>query len=127
MVKKNVGAFTFMKTEFRTSCDNSFKAHELESRVRKYLCYGWRRNGDYLYIGKSTRGYERLFKHKVVGKIEPIQERDEFDFWFCDASELDAYEKFLINLFKPKHNDQMVRRKMSHNERAKERLSWYKV
>lgn len=74
-------------------------------QLTKPLLYGWCRDGTYLYIGASNRGFARLMTHDIVGVVEPILDTDYFCFWFPPQAELFTWERKLININQPKYND----------------------
>lgn len=68
-------------------------------------CYGWWRDGRYLYIGKTIVGVKRWTNHHVINKKLPVQADDVFHLWYCnDEQELGILEIELIELHKPLFN-----------------------
>jgi hypothetical protein len=74
------------------------------------FCYGWCRDGDFLYIGSTRRGYPRLHNHHVIGRRTNVLPTDTFHFWDTTNKEVAAYEKFLIQTLKPKYNQAYLKR-----------------
>lgn len=68
------------------------------------IIYGWKRRGDWLYIGMSTIGLYRLYAHNTLNVVEPILDIDEFFIWYVDKDKLFDLEKELIQTLKPEHN-----------------------
>lgn len=73
---------------------------------RAFAVYGWRRNGQYLYIGVTVKGYRRPFyHHDVIDKIEHVADGDYFDFWFfLNTEEATRFEAAMIALYRPVYN-----------------------
>lgn len=83
----------------------------LSGLIYKYLrgpiIYIWKRNEQYLYIGKSSEGIYRTFdrRHHAIGATQPNDD-DQFEFIICDSKEeaIDL-ERRLIYSFKPVYNE----------------------
>jgi excinuclease UvrABC nuclease subunit len=72
------------------------------------MCYAWRRGTQYLYVGKTRQGIDRIRTHNIINVIETRRDDDVIEFWICsDSLELDALEKNLIFLHCPKYNTRM--------------------
>jgi len=70
--------------------------------------YEWKRGEEYLYIGRSTNLFLRLYTHNVIGKLEPIQEQDTITIYHCETEdEMIILEKKLIKRIRPKYNRQI--------------------
>lgn len=74
------------------------------------IVYAWKRlnnfNYDYLYIGRSDKGFSRIFtNHHVINVREKIQDTDLIDVWHTNNSRI--LEAELIILHKPKYNIQL--------------------
>lgn len=111
---------------------------------REVYCYGWYRNGHYLYIGTTTIGARRIIQHKIIGIVLPFQEGDELHFWdapsFEEARRLgglavelqskkafaQALEKELIALHKPDLNLNGMN-KHGEDKVCKNCGSWYRA
>lgn len=79
---------------------NAFEFYAMTEPV----VYAWFRNNDCLYVGQSVKGFVRLTRHHVIGKIDEVQASDSFRFWFSAPFGLDALEKELIIELKPLYN-----------------------
>lgn len=70
--------------------------------IYRSFCYGWFRNGTYLYIGKTTRGFNRLDGHRVIGKVDKLTLADELHLWYAPSLvELSKLERKLIEYYHP--------------------------
>ena len=65
------------------------------------FCYAWYREPDYLYVGQTKVGIQRIHVHHIINKVEPVQDNDELHIWFCDVEELNDTEYELIQILKP--------------------------
>lgn len=86
--------------------------YEIETKARNKGVYVLRdENGTVLYVGKSIRLYKRLTDH-VSGRgpsSEFNQLIDSITVYFVTESyEVDIYESYAINLFKPQFNKDKV-------------------
>lgn len=81
--------------------------------MRQPCVYAWRRRGEWLYVGTSSRGVARfLGQHHVIGVRAPIQAGDEIAVWFArTARDRARVEAELIAEHQPKYNDGTVRRR----------------
>jgi hypothetical protein len=73
----------------------------LGMRFNGSVVYGWKKDGKYIYIGRTTRGSNRFYGHEVINKKNGWKSEDEIDLWFNQAEEL---ETVLILTHKPKFN-----------------------
>jgi len=75
---------------------------------RRFIVYGWRREGKYLYIGQSIRFLRRIqSEHHVLDKKDKIRKTDFLDIWFCYSKEdINNLEKSLIFDLRPIYNIQ---------------------
>lgn len=85
------------------------------NKLRRPCVYGWRRDGEWLYIGFSTRGIHRAMDsyHTAFGTYE-VLESDSIYFWSPDnmgVERLKLLEEVLIKELKPKFNDKNWKRK----------------
>lgn len=71
-----------------------------------FAVYGWRRNGGYLYVGVTSKGYRRPFcRYEVIDRIEHVDEGDYFDFWFfVSREEAERFEAAMITFYHPSYN-----------------------
>jgi excinuclease UvrABC nuclease subunit len=70
-----------------------------------FIVYAWRRGEEYLYIGRSMRGYQRVFQHKIINVVEDLLEVDNIDIYVCDSrEETIRLESNLIFRKKPRYN-----------------------
>lgn len=76
---------------------------------RHYIIYGWKREGNYLYIGQSIRFLRRIRNdHHVINKKEKVLPTDILDIWFCyNHEDLNKLEKKLIRELRPKYNKEV--------------------
>ena len=70
-----------------------------------HAVYGIRRDGRYLYIGKTSQLLSRFGGHHIVGIKFQLEPTDSLDLWMCKSSH-DAFvlELELILEHRPKHN-----------------------
>lgn len=86
--------------------DYTFDGGDVHCLTRP-IVYGWRRSGEYLYIGKGKHGIERPFSfdHHVIRTTDKVLDTDKIDVWVrsseCDAL---AFERLLIERYKPRYN-----------------------
>lgn len=98
------------------SFDKSVSIPELKA-MQSHRVYGWSRNGEYLYIGCTVKGFARLFKHGVLGVVEPFLDSDTIDFWFCSTvDEAFKLEELLIRFHKPKYNKVFIRKWVNNSK-----------
>lgn len=71
--------------------------------MNQALVYGWKRDGKYLYIGSSLRGYGRLFQHHAIA-FDEILQTDTFEFWYSSAETIRIDEAQLIKEHRPRLN-----------------------
>jgi len=79
------------------------------------FCYGWFRYPNYLYVGQTTKGLQRIYLHDVLNKVEPFQETDEIHFWYCNPRDIEGLETFLIKSLKPFYQTTEGRKAMEKN------------
>lgn len=71
--------------------------------------YGWRRDQEYLYIGKALSVLKRFNAHHVIDEFEEFLRHDKLDVWFFDsAREASAYESKMIKEHRPIYNTQLT-------------------
>lgn len=80
----------------------SIKAIEIQA-MRQAIVYGWYRQPNYLYIGKSNVGICRILAHDKIGVVEPLLEEDEIHIFTVDK-DISLTEVELIQKYKPKYN-----------------------
>lgn len=79
-------------------------ANEFISSQKICFVYGWWRDGNYLYIGQTTKGMTRFATHHVIGVVDTVLPSDTFDFWDMPEHEIKNFETKLILHYKPKYN-----------------------
>jgi hypothetical protein len=73
--------------------------------TQKFFCYGWFRDGQCLYIGRTIQGFHRFFPHHVINTKLKVDDTDEFHFWDVkDELDVIQLEKNLIGALKPLFN-----------------------
>jgi hypothetical protein len=70
-------------------------------RFNGSVVYGWKKDGNYLYIGRTKIGSNRFSSHHIINKKNGWKPEDEIDLWFNQGEEL---ETALIITHKPKFN-----------------------
>ena len=94
-------------------------AQALEA-ANQYFVYGWWQRERYLYIGMTTRGYNRLLHHDVLGKKADYEPEDEIHIWNCkDAAQALSLESRLIFEHKPIFN-KLIKDVRCYEERLNE-------
>ena len=75
------------------------------SQFLGHAVYGIRRDGLYLYIGKTSKLLGRFGGHHIVGVKFELEPTDQLDLWMCQSSR-DAFvlELELITHHRPKFN-----------------------
>lgn len=73
--------------------------------LKSHTVYGLRREGEYLYIGKTQSLFGRFAGHHIIGpRIEPLP-TDTLDVWLCKgAQEASQLEFDLIQEHRPIYN-----------------------
>lgn len=79
----------------------TYKPYELP-RLDRPIVYGWRRENQYLYIGKSRKGTSRIVDGKVLRFH--VEEGDVVDIWKATLKNVDHLEIKFIRKFNPKYN-----------------------
>lgn len=54
---------------------------ELKHNV--FYVYRWRRGDEWLYVGSTRNVFNRMLTHRVIGKVEPLQDNDVIEFVEC--------------------------------------------
>lgn len=90
-----------------------------QESYRQVFCYGWYRDGRYLYIGMTANGISRLQQHQIIGRQYPVMPQDEIHFWdvIVDKPEIKPSEMWqlkknivvdlerqLIEIHRPEYN-----------------------
>ena len=78
-------------------------------KINTTIVYGWKRNNEYLYIGKSYNGTRRILTNQVMHKREQLDSDDDIVIWKTNEDEINELELKLIKMFKPKFNEFGVR------------------
>jgi hypothetical protein len=66
--------------------------------------YCWSRNGEYLYVGKSSRVLSRIGNHNVIGVVEELLETDTIDLYsFKNEEDAEIFEREMHELHLPKY------------------------
>lgn len=74
---------------------------------KQYGVYAWVRDGKYLYIGRSSCVYQRLYNHDVIGVREAVLDTDVIQVWLCsDAQSSIHLENRLISQQRPYYNSE---------------------
>lgn len=83
------------------------------ARMRLPCVYAWRRGGEWLYVGTSSRGVARfLGAHHVIGVRDPLRPGDEIAIWVSHtARDRAKLEAELIAEHQPKYNHGGLRRR----------------
>ena len=66
--------------------------------------YAWRRNGEWLYVGKSVNGLGRLGNHQVIGACRVRPHDDLLIFRVAKIDDLAPLEANLIKANRPRYN-----------------------
>lgn len=96
-------------------------------RQQSPIIYGWFRGEECLYVGKSTRGLNRVLSagHHVIGKRDRVLGNDSFRILWLPLEttehELDVLEVYFIGQHRPKFNDTHLRRRRSVKSGNKKR------
>lgn len=80
-------------------------AGEYYNKFNTDCVYAWKRGSVWLYVGTSSYGFSRIFKHNVIGKAEEVLDTDEILVWsFSDSFTARLAELEFIVRYKPVYN-----------------------
>ena len=71
------------------------------------VIYRWRRGRQTLYIGLSSVALNRVGRHSVINRLEPVQPDDRIDFYIVgeqDWAAANNREQELIREYRPRYN-----------------------
>ena len=71
-------------------------------RLERPIIYGWKRNDQYLYVGKSKKGTERILGNNIFDYR--VIEGDLITIWPATIKNIDFLEIYFIRKYNPKYN-----------------------
>lgn len=79
-------------------------------QLKRAMVYAWVRGSEYLYVGCTTRGIDRIGYHNIIDVVEPFNtEIDRVLCWyFPHVYEAEGFECFMISKTKPKYNERYL-------------------